>query len=148
LANSIIDLLSDIRIIMGVWRSNWSWLFNLPCCLMYKPDLTYRDLGVTAVLGILIYWLMDEVIVIYLSLSFVLMGFLFFHIRKWNHKFWLTVNQITEQIGGWIILFLLYFLLVTPIGWLFQLKFQKKKRKSNWVESDSEFSKERLNKTW
>lgn len=115
---------------------------------MYKPDLTYRDLGVTAVLGILIYWLMDEVIVIYLSLSFVLMGFLFFHIRKWNHKFWLTVNQITEQIGGWIILFLFYFLLVTPIGWLFQLKFQKKKRKSNWVESDSEFSKERLNKTW
>jgi hypothetical protein len=115
---------------------------------MHKPDLSYRDLGVTGFLGGVLFWITHNDWLVYVALGIILIGLFLRPIRIVNHWCWNKINQFTEWLGGWILLFLLYVLLVTPIGWIFQLRQKKKNTTSTWQESDSTFSKENLKKTW
>lgn len=143
-----LDLLDYLRIALGLWCCNWLGLAYLSRLLMHSTDLSYRDLGVTGVLGGILAWISDEIMVVYVTLVFMLLGLFVSFLRKANHWLWLKINLFTEKVGGGLMLFMVYFFLVTPIGWFFRLSKKRLNSNATWRDSDSTFSKEDLHKTW
>jgi hypothetical protein len=109
----------------------------------------YQELGLTGMLFLFIWFFTDQQWLIYVGLGFILLGVLVFVVRMINAKIWGILNDVTQRIGNSILLFLIYFLVVTPIGFFFRLVRKNKGVKdSNLVDCEDVFSAENLTKTW
>jgi len=109
----------------------------------------YLELGQTALLMLILHYFLQHDALIYTGLAVVLLGLLFWQVRNVNQYIWKYINQVTQIIGEFILLLVVYTILVIPIGLIFQLKNRKPKRKgSSLVDVEKPFTAEDLKKTW
>lgn len=85
----------------------------------------YRDAVITLlVMGVLLWFLPFTLTILAFSALFVL---LFFHrTRRVNHLVWTRINHILQSIMHPVLFSLIYFLILVPLGLLFQ-RMQKRK---------------------
>lgn len=116
---------------------------------MNKQRIYYLELGQMALLFVLLHYFLENQIYSYVGLGVVVLGLLIWQVRFANGWVWSKINKVTQAIGEFVLLFVIYFLIVTPIGWAFQLKNRKKhNQKSTLVAIEKPFTADELRKTW
>ena len=113
----------------------------------------FQELGQTAFVFVLLGYFFQEFISVWLisciGLVVVLLGLIVWQFRFYNHFLWKIINRITQIVGEFLLLFFVYFLLVTPIGVLFKLKRRGEgDDNSSLVDSTDDFVVDNLDKTW
>lgn len=107
-----------------------------------KTDATieYRDAVISLVVLSVIYYYFPHAGMIILLSAFVVFCALSRPFRKLNHQFWSGLTRITQSIFSPIIMTALFFVVIIPIGLLFQLK--NRKQSNTPISYLSEYSEE------
>lgn len=108
--------------------------------------------GVLAIifLCLIIFFVSDKVFVLYIASGVALASLSHHSLSQAIDRFYWLVIKTISKINSIILLSLIYFVLVVPIGLLIKARMtgQKKKNKSNFVDSEKHYTKEHLLNPW
>lgn len=113
-----------------------------------KEKSYYSDLALSAILFLLLNFFFERDVFVFIGIGVVALGLMIRFFRKWNHLVWDLVNRITQPIGEFVLMFFVYFFVLTPIGILFQISKKKRKTKSTLVDCEELNFPESFKKTW
>ena len=114
-----------------------------------KRNIGFLELGQSALLLIILHYFFKNEWLIYAGLALVALGLVSWHFRYYHHFIWKWINTITQTIGEFIFLLVIYVVLVIPMGLAFQLRHRKKgETRSTLQDVDKAFTAEELKKSW
>lgn len=118
--------------------------------ILKRRNEYYQELGITGLLFFLLWYFLKEEVLLYVGIGLVVLGFFIYPLRKGNGIFWDFVKDTLGQVMQSIFLFIIYFLIVTPIGFIYRLKNKNHRDISggNWKEVNRKFDFEDLQKPW
>ena len=117
--------------------------------MVKKRETYFKELALTAILFLILDYFLENHLFAFIGLGLVLIGLFIRPVRYANFVIWDWINKVTSAIGEFILLFLIYFLVVTPIGFFFKLrKGKNKSTTSTLVDCEDVFNSENLKKTW
>ena len=120
---------------------------------MKEEELKVRVSPVFALLFLILYLWKEAEIFLYISLGFLciyaFVPFVDYHLSK----FWMLVAERIAEVVTTVLLTVVWFLLLTPMGVLWRrgknpLLIRKEERESFWVKEEVEYSARHLEKPW
>ena len=114
-----------------------------------KLTIYYRDLLISALAISLLYWFFPTLWILIIGGSIVLLGLIFFTVRKLNHLFWDRLTKGMQWISQPILGTLIFCLIVVPVGLMWRV-FRKniKTSNSNFRLIDRELDEDFFKKQW
>ncbi len=114
-----------------------------------KLTIYYRDLLISALAISLLYWFFPTLWILIIGGSIVLLGLIFFTVRKLNHLFWDRLTKGMQWIAQPILGTLIFCLIVVPVGLMWRV-FRKniKTSNSNFRLIDRELDEDFFKKQW
>jgi len=113
----------------------------------------HSSLSVILIACILLYYFLSyEAFLI--SAGLVLLGFIQKTLGEWIHLSWMYLARMLGRINSAILLFLLYFLILTPAAWIarmlgkINMRKDFKKQQTSFVNRNHRYSEEDLKFLW
>jgi len=116
---------------------------------MKDKSLHNRDLIITLLSYLIIFYFIRENIVLHIGTFHLVLALAFPVFLKWNHLFWYYLTIVLQKVTNPILFGVIFIVVLTPISLLYRL-FKKKKHSqtSSFVVINESVDKEFFNVPW
>jgi hypothetical protein len=117
---------------------------------MRNEMLQYRDVGLSALLGVILVYIFKSDAVILILGAWILLCLASTLLRKANSFFWKYTNSVTQKIGEFILMFFLFFFILSPIAVVYRFfhKSSNSERTNFKDVEEQNLTKEGLKRMW
>jgi large-conductance mechanosensitive channel len=89
-----------------------------------------RDLIISGLAFLLAWYLFPNELILWIGASYLLLCYSLPWCKELNHRFWLHFTKIMQAIMNPILMALIYFLVLTPIAFLYRFSKKEKQAKT------------------
>lgn len=103
---------------------------------MNKQPQPIETMAVLALAALVLYLWLNHIYLLYAAILLLLTGIFLKPVSEFIHRNWMQLAHVLGKINGVILLGILFFLVLTPLSWVYRL-FNKDHLKLKKGESDS-----------